>query len=627
MTGHRVWHLRGGIHPPDNKNISLQTLIRRAPLPAELIVPVQQHLGATLLPCVQVGDRVLKGQRIADSHLPQAAPVHAPSSGLITRIAPHAVMPPAQNEQLCVFIETDGDDRWIPHEGVPDYRLCSRSELLARIRAAGIIGLGGAGFPTEAKLQSGTAGIKTLIINGAECEPYITADDALMRERTSHIVTGIEILAFILQAEEILIGIEDNKTLAIEQMKLACAETAIEVVSIPSKYPSGGEKQLIKILTGKEVPSGGLAAQVGVIVQNIGTVFSVYKAIIEGQPLISRITTLTGQALGKPGNVEALIGTSISHLLADAGVDQTNLFRLIAGGPLMGYSLDSMALPLSKTTNCLIAATQAEMPTPPPEQACIRCGHCADVCPVTLLPQQLYFFSQSYELDKAEQHNLFDCIECGACAYVCPSHIPLVQYYRHSKDALRHERHKEHKSERARQRFENRNARLLQEAADKNNKRQQRIRVSSNTEALAETAIATETVQNPTVDLTQLKTAAASTAKLALDAKKALIQAERKQANNLDDLRTQVENLQKAALDAKQKLLAAEASQTPKDGAAKVSSTDSNKADKIAAALARNEQRKQQALLHSTQNNEDKSPLDEPSSETPQAKPPAQQDR
>lgn len=626
MTGHRVWHLRGGIHPPENKQRSLQTPIRTASLPAELIVPVQQHLGPALLPCVKVGEHVLKGQRLADSNLPQTAPVHAPSSGRITRIAAHAVLPPASTEQLCVFIETDGEDRWIRHEGVANYRQCSQSELLARIRAAGIVGLGGAGFPTEAKLLSGASGIQTLIINGAECEPYITADDALMRERAADIITGIEILAFILQAQEVLIGIEDNKSLAIGQMKQACAESNIEVVVIPSQYPSGGEKQLIKILTGKEVPSAGLSAQIGVIVQNIGTVYSIFKAIIEGQPLISRITTLTGQALGEPGNVQALIGTPIQHLLHEAKLNDTALFRLITGGPLMGYTLDATTLPLSKTTNCLIAATREEMPPPPPEQACIRCGHCADVCPVTLLPQQLYFFSQSHELDKAEQHNIFDCIECGACAYVCPSHIPLVQYYRQTKDALRLERHKERKSEHARQRFENRNARLLQEAADKSSKRRQRIQSTSATAP----QVLPLAVQDASIDLRQLKTAATTAAKLAQDAKKALIQAERKQASNLEELRAQVENLQKIALDAKQKLLDAEATPMPADEKAVItpSEVSLSKADKIAAALARNEQRKQQQALLNTVATDEKQPTREkPLADTSQAAKPPQQDR
>lgn len=596
MTKHRVWHLQGGIHPPENKAQSLQQPIGSVPLPAQLIVPLQQYIGLPATPCVSIGQHVLKGQVIANSHQAISAPVHAPSSGLITQIGQHPVIHPSPFEQPCITIDLDGKDTWIAHQGCPDYTQQSRDEVLLRIRAAGIIGLGGAGFPTAAKLHAPGKKIKTLIINGAECEPYITTDDRLMRERASDIVTGIQIIAHILQPEEIFIGIEDNKTAAIAQMEQAALGTGIEVIVIPTQYPSGGERQLTKILTGKEVPADSLIADSGVIVQNIGTAYSIFEAIVHGKPLISRVTTLSGQALERPGNVEALIGTPIKHLLHHAGLDTQQVFRIIVGGPMMGFSLASTELPLSKTTNCLIAATRDEMPPTPPEQDCIRCGLCADVCPVTLLPQQLYFFSKSQELDKAEQHNIFDCIECGACAYVCPSHIPLVQYYRHTKGRIKIQNYKENKSAHARQRFENRNARLQQEERDKITKRRTRI---NTVPVIDPVPVIVINAENNAMEIARLKTVAATHAKLALDAKKALIQAERKQAQNLDVLREQVETLQKNAEQAKQQLLKAQETETPSKTTVlshPVSipplATPQTSADKIAAALLRNEARK-----------------------------------
>lgn len=556
---HRVWHLRGGIHPPEKKSLSLSHPLRAVSLPEQLIVPLQQHIGAPVSPCVAVGEHVLKGQLIATSDKATSALVHAPSSGTISEIGMHPVIHPSLIEQPCIHIDCDGKDEWIDHSGVDNYGALDSQALLSRIREAGIIGMGGAGFPSSIKLNVRHNQIETLIINGAECEPYITADDILMQERAVEIIEGIKVIGHILQPKEILIGIEDNKLLAVAALERASAETTIDVVKIPTKYPSGGEKQLIKILTGKEVPTGGLPLQVGVIVHNIGTVYSVYKAIIQGKPCISRITTLTGEAMNNRGNVKALIGTPVHHLLKEGGAQQNQLFRIVAGGPMMGFTLPSADLPISKTTNCLIAATRTEMPPPPPEQTCIRCGQCADVCPVTLLPQQLYFFSKAQEFDKAEQHNIFDCIECGACSYVCPSHIPLVQYYRYAKGTIKQLRYKEEKAEASRLRFESRHARLEQEAAEKEAKRKARAKAAA--EKAAQTAAIktnsqTASLHHPEDELPRLKTAAASAAKLASEAQKALAQAEKKEENSdkLAQLRQKVEALQADSAKAKDAL-------------------------------------------------------------------------
>ena len=557
---HRVWHLRGGIHPPEKKSLSLSLPLRAASLPEQLIVPLQQHIGDPVSPCVAVGERVLKGQLIASSNKASSALVHAPSSGTISEIGMHPVIHPSLIEQPCIRIDCDGKDEWIDHSGVDNYAALDSKTLLSRIREAGIIGMGGAGFPSSIKLNTKHNQIETLIINGAECEPYITADDILMQERAVEIIEGIKVLGHILQPKEILIGIEDNKLLAVAALERASAETTIDIVKIPTKYPSGGEKQLIKVLTGKEVPTGGLPLQVGVIVHNIGTVYSIYKAIIQGKPCISRITTLTGEAMNNRGNVKALIGTPVSHLLKEGGVQENQLFRIVAGGPMMGFTLPSADLPISKTTNCLIAATRAEMPPPPPEQTCIRCGQCADICPVTLLPQQLYFFSKAQEFDKAEQHNIFDCIECGACSYVCPSHIPLVQYYRYAKGTIKQLRVKEEKAEASRQRFESRQARIEQEAAEKEAKRKARAKAAA--EKAAQKASAepsAQSAQQSEDELARLKTAAASTAKLSIEAKKALSQAEKKEENSdkLEQLRQKVALFQANSDKAKEALKAA----------------------------------------------------------------------
>jgi len=360
---------------------------------------------------------------------------------------------------------------------LPDWRdSCPPSALVARLREAGIAGMGGAGFPAAIKLSpKAEHRIDQLIINAAECEPYITADDMLMRERAADIIGGIEILQRIINCKETIVGIEDNKPQAIEAMRRAAQGSGIEIAVVPTKYPSGGEKQLIYLLTGKEVPSGGIPAQVGVVCQNVGTSAAIYRAIVHGEPLISRVTTLTGQALREPGNFEVLLGTPIAALLQAAEVDLERLDRLVMGGPMMGFTLHSTAIPVVKTSNCILAASNAELAPPALEQSCIRCGACADVCPADLLPQQLYWYAKNEDLERAQQHNLMDCIECGACAYVCPSHIPLVQYYRFAKGEVRNAMAEQQKADRARQRFEARQQRLENEQAEREARRKARL--------------------------------------------------------------------------------------------------------------------------------------------------------
>jgi electron transport complex protein RnfC len=450
----KTWDIHGGIHPPENKTRSLGHAIVEVPLPDLLIVPVNQHIGAPAIPVVNAGEQVLKGQLIAEANGFVSAPVHAPSSGMVTAIKKHPTPHPLGIDSTCIIIRPDGKEQWTKRLPIANYRDLSPARLITMIRDAGITGMGGAGFPTSVKLQP-QRGIDTLIINATECEPYITADDMLMRESAADIITGIDILAHILgNPRLILIGIEDNKAEAYESLEPLLKNTSIELVEFPTKYPSGGEKQLIQILTGKQVPEGKLPMDLGIVCQNVGTVHAIYQAICKGEPLISRVTTVTGNSTDKPGNYQVLTGTPVEHLLATAEYDDFTCRRLVMGGPMMGFTLNDLSVPVVKSTNCLIAADAEESPADNIPQACIRCGHCSEVCPASLLPQQLYWYARSKDYEKLTTHNLADCIECGACSYVCPSEIPLVQYYRAAKAQIHTIEQETIISDRARQRFE-----------------------------------------------------------------------------------------------------------------------------------------------------------------------------
>jgi len=445
-------------------------------------------------------------------------------------------------------------------------------ELLERIRAAGISGMGGAGFPTAVKLASRPDHhIDTLIINGTECEPYITADDMTMRHRAPQVVAGIDVLMHILKPDQVLIGIEDNKPEAIAAMREAVGERPMQVMVLPTKYPSGGEKQLIQILTGKEVPSGGLPAEIGILCQNLGTALAVHDAVLLGQPMISRITTLTGAALERPTNVEALIGTPIAELLAFAGLRQAQLHRLVMGGPMMGFTLLDSSAPIIKTSNCLLAGTVDELPPPPPALPCIRCGLCAEACPAELLPQQLHWFAMGKDYEQLERQNLFDCIECGACAYVCPSSIPLVQYFRAGKSEIRTIELQQSRAEHSRQRFEQRQERLEREAEQRELERQARAEKAARAKAAREAQAAQQQAEQhePTTepkpaepDLARIQSRKVTTLSAeqkqlkiaAATARMALQRAQKQLAANPDnaDLQAQIPALEQAFAQAQQ---------------------------------------------------------------------------
>lgn len=515
----KVWELPGGVHPPEHKHQSLQLPLGTVPLPPVLVIPLNQHLGTPAQPVVQVGERVLAGQLIGAADGTFSANTHASTSGTVIAIEERAIPHPSGMNSESVVIEPDGKNEWIELSACEDYRSLDRLTLLDKIRAAGVAGLGGAGFPTAVKLApKSTQVIDTLILNGAECEPYITADDMLMQVRAAELVAGTLLLSHILHhPKNLLIGIEDNKPKAIAAVKAAVAGAAvtdpeaanIQVVVFPTKYPSGGAKQLIQILTGREIPSGHHSADIGVICVNVGTAVAAWRAVRFGEPLVSRITTVVGDALGTQRNVDALLGTPISYLLAQHGFNANNASRVVMGGPMMGFTLLDLDAPVIKTTNCILAPSKQELPEPQPAQACIRCGMCAEVCPASLLPQQLFWYAQAEDFDRLESHNLFDCIECGACSYVCPSTIPLVQYYRAAKGSIRlHEIEKE-KSDRSRQRFEFRQQRIAKEEAEKEAKRVARQKAAEEAkkklaEKAAEAAAAPQPAQTAAVASTSV---------------------------------------------------------------------------------------------------------------------------
>jgi len=522
----------GGVFPQYRKELSSKQPIRAPIIPERLIMPLQQQVGQPAELLVKVGDKVKKNQLIArsskDANKALVVPIHAPTSGTIQEIANYTLPHPSGLEDIAIIIEPDHRDEAIENVlqvsgKTPD----TPQQLKDILLNAGIVGMGGAGFPTYAKLPKEPAKIHTLLINGAECEPFITCDDLLMQTEADAIIQGALITANALGSTKILCGIESNKPTAIKAMKAAAADTIIEIIEVQSVYPMGGQKQLTQELTGIEMPHKAHAVDIGLLMMNVATFAAIYKAVTFGEPLTSRLVSVTGLGLAKPFNIRALIGTPFDTL-ANAAQPKTELnYPLIMGGPMMGFSVQNNQVPVIKTTNCILAnppePTQMQMP-------CIRCGECMDACPINLLPQQMYWHSQAHEFDKVEKLNVFDCIECGCCSYVCPSHIPLVQYYRHAKSEIK-EIHAEEKAVAlAKERHEFKLARIERE------KQEREARLKAKKDAVKKQAAQSSTTGKPS-STPKTPNAAAAAAKAAA-AKRA---AAKNAAKNNDNVSTEPE--------------------------------------------------------------------------------------
>ncbi|MCW4447201.1 electron transport complex subunit RsxC [Vibrio splendidus] len=591
-----IWNFPGGVHPAENKKQSNTTDIVHARLPEEIVLPVKQHIGKPGNLLVAVGDAVLKGQQLTALETGFTLPVHAPTSGVITAIEPRTTAHPSGLSDVCVVIKPDGLDSWVTKHPVEDFSTKTSDELLDVIRQAGISGMGGAGFPTAKKLQSGLGRTDILIVNAAECEPYITSDDKLLQEHAEEVLKGIEVVEHILQPKLTVIGIEDNKPDAIKALEIAAKDKDIVIRVIPTKYPSGGEKQLIKILTNKEVPAGGIPADIGVLVQNVGSLYSIKRAVIDGEPVVNRVVTLTGKTFKQPRNVWALLGTPVHELLEEFGYKaDKKLPRLILGGPMMGFTLPHANVPITKTSNCILAPTRREISPSTYEMECIRCSACAEACPASLLPQQLQWHAKANELDKCEELNIKDCIECGACAFVCPSEIPLVQYYRQAKAEIKTRKDEATAAERAKIRFEEKNARMERDKAERENRfkkaadnRRKDMKSADGDDAIA-AAIARVKAQKTAADQTPNAEPAVKPAVAAAIAKAKAKQAAAQKANDAGPDNSEMSKLRE---ERKRQARERKAQQAATDNPAE--NSGDTKKDAVAAAIARAKAKKAQ---------------------------------
>jgi len=454
--------LRGGIHAEERKHATAgQAIIKDFPTPKKLYIPVQQHVGKPAEPIVKVGDKVLKGQLLAYSQGTISAPVHAPTSGIIADVKDFPAPHPSALPVRTVVIESDGENQWLKSFPPADPFLLDPEEICSRVGGAGVVGLGGAVFPSAVKLNLGRKNnIHTLLINAGECEPYLTCDDRMMQENAAEIVTGIRLMLRGMQAPKAIVGIEDNKPAAYQAMQNACQEfDFISVQQVPTRYPMGWDRQMLRYLTGLEIPADGRATDVGVVVHNVSTAHAVYLAICLGHPLISRVVTVSGNAIARPGNVEVPIGTLMSEVLNFCGLDKAKMARLVMGGPMMGDALPHAEVPVVKACNGILALTADEI-AEPQTQACIRCSSCISVCPVGLLPLEMASRIRANQLDAAVDLGLKDCISCGSCSYICPSNIPLVHYFKFASGELVKRQQAEHKAEQTKRLMNDRQQRM-----------------------------------------------------------------------------------------------------------------------------------------------------------------------
>lgn len=542
--GRPLYRFNGGVHPPGHKEPSTGEPIAIAPLPQRLVVPLHQSIGSTPKPLVKVGDRVLKGQLIGAADGWISSTVHAPTSGTVRDIGLYPQLHPSGLPALSIVIDVDGKEEW-RDRNPPDVTTLSPDDIRKRIQQAGIVGLGGAVFPTHGKLTpSAKFPMEDLVINGGECEPYMTCDDMIMRERSEGIVRGAAIFRDLMQPKRVMIGIEDNKPEAIAAMRAAVRAVGenFEVVPVPALYPAGCAKQLIRVLTGKEVPASKRSTDLGAQCFNVATAYSAWRAIAFDEPILSRVVTLTGN-VARARNWEALFGTPIEELiqLAEPKPDTDGI---LVGGPMMGFLAPDTAAPIVKGTNCLIAHSPALFPPRAPEMPCIRCGKCARACPQDLQPFEMYRFARARNFGKTQEYNLFDCIECGSCSYVCPSHIPLVQYFLFAKSEIWARERDKKAADQARERF------LAKQKREEREKAEKAEKLAKAAAAQAAKKAAEAAGETPSPNLAAPDPEAAKKAAIAAAMERAQTQRAAAQPKNTDPL-TPEQPQEKAEIDAR----------------------------------------------------------------------------
>ena len=428
---------KGGIHPPGKKELSSQKQIVEATPPDRVVIPLSQHLGAPCKPLVAIDQAVKKGEMIGEPGGFVSAPVHASVSGKVIAIGE---FPNAMGRFVAsIVIENDRNETWTSLEDNPEYEGLSPDHLKEKVKQAGIVGMGGAAFPSVVKLSPPKEKpIDTIILNGSECEPYLTGDFRLMLERPKEIIEGLKVLMKILCVQRGFVGIEDNKPDAIKAIRETVkGEKNIELRVLQTKYPEGAEKMLIQVMTGRKVPPRALPMDVRVVVHNVGTAYAVYEAARYGKPLIERVVTVTGEGIREPKNLKVKVGTLISHLIHDCGGMKEEKVKVISGGPMMGFAIPSLEVPVTKGTSGIVVLTEREIVHTDKFQPCIRCGRCIDACPMGLMPSMLSIYAERGFYEGAKEYNLFDCFECGCCTFVCPSKRPIVQLIRIAKSMVK----------------------------------------------------------------------------------------------------------------------------------------------------------------------------------------------